>query len=87
MAKKQVTMTLSNVVIQKVGVPGGSGTFVFEQAAPATLWDIQHDMDKYPSVTVVDSAKTVVYGEVEYISKSHIVIHFNAEFSGTAYLN
>jgi hypothetical protein len=38
-------------------------------------------------VTVVDSAETVVYGEIQYINKNNLRIIFSAEFAGKAYLN
>lgn len=51
------------------------------------VWEIEHNLDKFPSVTVVDSAETVVYGEIEYINKNNLRIIFSAEFAGKAYLN
>ncbi len=51
------------------------------------IWNINHNLDKYPSVTVVDSAETVVYGSIEYIDKNNLKIIFSAEFAGKAYLN
>lgn len=61
--------------------------YVHIQIAAATTWDITHDLDKHPSVTVVDTGGNVVVGDVEYITTSHIRVHFSAEFSGKAYLN
>lgn len=57
------------------------------QLAAACIWDITHSLDRYPSVTVVDTGGNVVVGDVEYISESHIRIYFSHEFSGRAYLN
>ena len=62
-------------------------TFLYEQSYPSNEWMIEHDLNKYPSVTVMDSAKSVVIGEVEYISTSKIILRFASEFSGTAVLN
>lgn len=70
---------------------GGSGdgdkTFVFTQASAEAVWEIQHNLGKYPSVTTVDSADTVVVGSVEYIDLNNLTITFSAAFSGKAYLN
>lgn len=70
---------------------GGSGdgdkTFVFTQASAESVWEIQHNLGKYPSVTTVDSADTVVVGGVEYIDLNNLIITFSAAFSGKAYLN
>lgn len=57
------------------------------QSFASDIWTIDHNLNKNPSVTVVDSAGTVVYGEVNYPSKMRVVIQFMAAFSGRAYLN
>ena len=59
---------------------------VHTQGSPSTTWTINHSLGGYPSVSVVDSAKTVVFGEVQYASTSQVVVNFSAAFSGYAYL-
>lgn len=61
--------------------------YVFTQASAATRWEIAHNLDKYPAVTIVDSAGTQIIGEVTYTDENNIVITFTAAFSGKAYLN
>jgi len=65
------------------GVP----TFVFDQAAPATVWNIQHNLGKFPSVSVVNNNDIVINGEVTYIDNNNVQLNFSAGFSGKAYLN
>ena len=65
----------------------GDKHFVFTKSTPDSVWDITHDLDKYPSVTVVDSAGSVVIGDITYTSKSALTVTFSAAFSGKAYLN
>jgi len=62
-------------------------TYVFTQQVSASVWTITHHKGSYPSVTVVDSAGTVVYGEVQYLDENTVRVIFSSEFSGTAYLN
>ena len=70
------------------GIPGLSGAnYVHSQAVPAATWTINHGLGRYPSVTVVDSAGSVVGGDVEYTSTNQVVIYFSAAFGGAAYLN
>lgn len=57
------------------------------QMVAADVWTIVHPLNKKPSVTVVDSAGTVVMGDVEYTSNIQVVVRFSAPFSGTAELN
>lgn len=59
---------------------------VHTQGTPATTWVINHSLGGYPSVSIVDSAKTVVIGEVTYQSTSQVVVNFSSAFSGFAYL-
>lgn len=61
--------------------------FSHDQIVASNKWIINHNMDKYPSVTVVDSAGSMVVGDVEYVSSNQIILYFIAEFSGKAYLN
>ncbi len=60
--------------------------FEFEQTTPATLWTVIHDLGGFPAVSVVDSAKTQVIGEVTYIDDETVRIEFEQPFSGYAYL-
>jgi hypothetical protein len=61
--------------------------FVFTQVAPSTNWSIQHDMDKFPSVSVVNNNNVLMYGNITYVDKNNLTINFSAGFSGKAYLN
>jgi hypothetical protein len=62
-------------------------TFEFDQGQPALVWTIQHNLNKFPSVSVVDTANTVVNSQVNYIDKNNITINNTAQFAGKAYLN
>jgi len=61
--------------------------YVFVQSTPSATWTINHDLNKYPSVSIVDSANDEVIGEVHYTSTTQVVITFSAAFSGKAFLN
>jgi len=65
----------------------GAPTFVFTQGVVATTWNIQHNLGKFPSITVIDSGNTVVAGEYIYIDNNNVQLNFSAAFSGKAYLN
>lgn len=66
---------------------GGSNTFIHDQTAASALWIINHGLGMFPSVVVIDSAGTIVVGDVSYIDDNTIHISFTGEFSGKAYLN
>lgn len=88
-----------NLVTREMWGPKANGTwgeqplfmpatnrFVFSQAVPSDVWVINHDLGGKPSVTVVDSSSTTVYGEVNYVSDAQVVVSFSAPFAGEAYL-
>jgi len=62
-------------------------TFVYTQGTPASSWTIQHNLNKFPSVTAVNANNIQGFGEVCYIDANNLIINFSAGFSGKAYLN
>jgi hypothetical protein len=66
----------------------GDKTFTFTQGVPAITWGpINHGLNKFPSITVEDSAGSVVYGAEQYIDLNNVIINFSAPFSGKAHFN
>ena len=65
----------------------GAPTFIFTQAVAATVWNVSHNLVKFPSITVIDTANTVVNGEYTYIDNNNVTLKFSAAFAGKAYLN
>lgn len=61
--------------------------FVFEQNVSSTEWLIQHNLNKYPSITVMDSADNEIICDFKYIDLNTCVLIMNAPFKGKAYLN
>jgi len=84
-----------NVVLEKnydfaaftISSTSGDKNFVFEQGVPSSTWTIQHNLNKFPSVTSVNNNKVQMYGEVTYIDENNLTINFSAGFSGKAYIN
>ena len=62
-------------------------TFVFTQGVPATVWNISHNLGKFPSVSVTNNNNIVTNGEITYIDNNNLTCTFSAGFAGTAYLN
>ena len=62
-------------------------TYVHVQLISSQSWHVQHNLGKYPSVTIIDSGGSVVFGDVEYVSLNEITVSFGFPFGGTAYLN
>lgn len=68
-------------------VKTGDKFFEFIQSIPSQKWEIAHPLKKFPAVMVVDSAGSVVVGDITYVDDSTIIILFQAAFAGKAYLN
>ena len=62
-------------------------TYRHIQNSASDVWTINHNLNKYPSVTVQDSAGSIVIGEVTYNNKNTITLTFNGAFSGEAHFN
>lgn len=62
-------------------------TYVHDQAIPESVWVVEHNLGRYPSVTVIDSAGTQFISQVEYNSKDKLTIYMNGSTTGKAYLN
>jgi Major tropism determinant N-terminal domain len=67
--------------------PGASLVYVHVQNVPAELWEVTHDLGKYPSVVVIDSAGNMFETDVDYITVNHLAIRFPGPTSGTATMN
>lgn len=73
---------------------GGSGrTYTHEQNSAATTWTINHNLGKFPSVSIKFSSSDEVYTNVgafagvTYTNENTITITLAAAESGTVYLN
>lgn len=68
-------------------LPLGDKNFVYNQTVPSSIWNITHNLNKFPSVTIVDSANTEVVGDVIHLNENEVQIIFSASFSGKAIFN
>jgi hypothetical protein len=62
-------------------------TFEFTQGVPSLVWTIQHNLGKFPSVSIVDTGNTTVISQIDYIDNNNLTITNSAQFAGKAYLN
>lgn len=62
-------------------------TYIYNQEVASDEWIIQHNLNKYPSVTIVDSAGSRVVGSYRYVDSNTIICTFCGAFGGIAYLN
>jgi hypothetical protein len=79
--------SLKVTCIDYSGPASGDSTYVYTQHQASSIWIITHNLHKYVSVSVVDTGKSEIEGDVQYIDENTIQISFSAPFSGQAFCN
>jgi len=72
------------------GVPGAAGAdknHVHIQGNAESIWNVQHNLNKMVSITVVDTGGSTVEGSIEFIDLNNITLTFSAPFTGQAFCN
>jgi hypothetical protein len=89
-----VVQETTKVVVLELGSAGpqgaagmGGSSFVYNQATPATIWNVNHGLGYFPNVVVVDSGGNEVVGDLQYVDNNNITLTFSSAFSGSAYLS
>lgn len=80
----EISSTTVQAAIEEVRA---KSKYVHTQAAASTQWNIQHNLQFYPNVTIVDSGENYVVGDVQYIDWNNLVVTFAHSFAGKAYLS
>ena len=76
----------SGVVVDN-GIISLKVKYIYETEVEKTTWRIEHNLNDYPSVTVVDSAGSVLECSVKYDSPNVCIVEMNLPCTGRAYLN
>jgi len=69
-----------------------NATYIHNQSSTSATWTVTHNLNRFPAVTVINSADTVVQGTIVYNTANKLTITFFSEgdalaFQGKAYLN
>lgn len=72
---------------EDLGIDVADANFLYEQTEASDEWIIVHNLNKYPAVSIIDSAGDEVVGNVHYDSANQVTITFVGAFKGTATLN
>lgn len=60
---------------------------VHTQGSASATWDVSHNLNKFPSVTVVLSTGQKGYADVTYTDSNNLTITFTGAETGKAYMN
>ena len=80
-----LTDTGSNILIDVVDM--GDKNYVHPQGVASAIWTVQHNLNKFPSCTMVLSTGQQGYGDVTFIDENELTITFASAESGKAYIN
>ena len=75
---RQDTTTISDTVTL---------SYVHDQQVASATWTVVHNLDKFPSVSIVDTAGDEVIGQVHFNNSNTVTITFTSAFSGKAFIN
>jgi len=75
--------------LQGVQGPAGDKVVAYRhiQSETSDTWEITHNLNFYPNVTVIDSAGTICEGDINYVSQNSLTLNFAGAFSGEAFLS
>ena len=63
------------------------GTYVHTQDTASTTWVINHNLEYYPNIEIVNSAGVGVVGDYQFLNPNVVVATFADPFAGKAYLS
>ena len=78
-------VTINEIVVGNLNLP--KVAYHHTQNITSSNWVISHRLGFKPNVTVVDSAGTIVEGEITYTDSDTLTLHFTEAFTGKAYLS
>jgi len=61
--------------------------YVHDQPVASVTWTVTHNLQKWPSVSIVNAANEQIYADVVYIDTNSLTITFGAAESGRAFIN
>lgn len=75
------------LILQPADVTVADKNYVHTQAVPSTTWTINHNLGKFPSISIVDTSDREWLGDIIHNSINQAVVVFAASFGGKAYCN
>jgi hypothetical protein len=63
------------------------GTYTHVQGTASDTWVINHNLDYYPNIEIVNSAGVAVVGDYQFVNPNVLIATFASPFAGKAYLS
>ena len=65
----------------------GDKNYIHTQSSPAAIWNYTHGLGKKPSVTIIDSAGSIILAKLTYVDLNTIQIDFNGSATSGEAIN
>lgn len=83
-----INWTTRELTASDLGLSLSDANYIHIQNSPASVWTFEHGMNKKPSVTIIDSAGSMILAKITYIDLNNIEIDFDGGLtSGEAICN
>ncbi|MBS3993820.1 MAG: hypothetical protein KGZ87_08895 [Bacteroidetes bacterium] len=76
-----------SLITQLIDNAPTDANFIHTQTIPSDTWSINHQLNKYPSVTIIDTIGNEIEGSVLHLDNNNLTITFSVVLIGTAVLN
>ena len=80
-----VALASSGINVQRVAAIVNGYEHV--QDTPEMLWKITHNLNRVPSVTVIDTNGNITIGDIKYVDANSLEIKFSKALVGKAYIS
>lgn len=88
LAPHVISGTSTNLTTHRAALPlSHDAYYVHTQNSASAFWTVRHNLNKCPSVTVVDTGGTEIEADAVYVSNMTLTIAFLGATSGWAYCN
>jgi hypothetical protein len=71
--------------------PSGSGagglSLTIPFSNPLLTWNVAHDLNCFPSITVIDTAGDLIEPDIKYVDENTVLVTFSAPTAGTVLIN
>lgn len=67
--------------------PSGDLSYTHNQLSASNTWVINHNLGKYPAITLRDSAGSEFDARVQHVNNNQAIAHLSYAVSGTAHAN
>lgn len=68
-------------------VPVSEFSFTYEQQSPSNIWNITHNLEFRPAVSVMDYGQNNIECDIEHVDENSLILTFSDPISGHAYLS